>query len=44
MDMDTQQVPHSAIQANLEIRRVGVFLGARITGVDLTQALDEATV
>ena len=44
MDMDTQQLPASAMSANLEIRRVGVFLGARITGIDLTKALDEATV
>ena len=44
MDTDTQQLPQSAMSANLEIRRVGVFLGARITGIDLTKALDEATV
>src|SRR5918996_4373388 len=28
----------------LRIRRVGVFLGAEVTGVDLTRPLDEATV
>ena len=44
MDTDTQQLPQSAMSANLEIRRVGVFLGARITGIDLTKTLDEATV
>lgn len=29
---------------DLKIRRIGVFLGAEITGIDLTQTLDAATV
>jgi taurine dioxygenase len=31
-------------QASISIRRVGVFLAAEVTGVDLSQPLDAATV
>ena len=36
--------PPSRRNVSLSVRPVGVFLGVEITGVDLTQPLDEATV
>ena len=34
----------TAADSPIRVKRVGVFLGAEITGVDLTKPLDEATV
>ena len=34
----------TATDSSLRIRRVGVFLGAEITGIDLTRPLDAVTV
>ncbi|HYF17323.1 MAG TPA: TauD/TfdA family dioxygenase, partial [Ramlibacter sp.] len=45
--MHVQSQPTSsaaAASAQLSIRRIGVFLGAEITGLDLTRPLDQATV
>ena len=44
MAIGTQQPPVTAASSALEIRRVGVFLGARITGIDLRQTLHDTTV
>ena len=44
MAIETQQGPVTAASSALEIRRVGVFLGARITGIDLRQTLHDTTV
>ena len=44
MAVETQQTPQAAGQGSLQIHRVGVFLGAKVTGVDLTQPLDRTTV
>lgn len=39
-----QEVPRTNQASSLEIKRVGVFLGAEITGIDLTLPLDNVTV
>lgn len=44
MEVATKQVPAQAGGSQLKIRRIGVFLGAEVTGVDLTRPLDQATV
>lgn len=42
--VETAAAPRAAVKTMLQIRRVGVFLGAEITGIDLTQPLDRPTV
>lgn len=44
MAIEMEQVSSSMDTEKLQIRRVGVFLGAQITGIDLTQALSTQTV
>ena len=44
MDIETKQVSSKVRTDMLEIRRLGVFLGARITGIDLTKTLSDETV
>lgn len=44
MEVATKQVPAPAGASQLKVRRIGVFLGAEVTGVDLTRPLDKETV
>jgi taurine dioxygenase len=44
MAVESQQAAQRTGSSSLQIRRMGVFLGAQVTGIDLTQPLDEATV
>ena len=44
MAVDTREAVRAAGSKPLQLRRTGVFLGAEITGIDLTQPLDEDTV
>lgn len=44
MAVETQASPQAAGQSSVRIRRVGVFLGAEVSGIDLTQPQDRATV
>ena len=44
MAVDTREAVRAAGSRAFQLRRTGVFLGAEITGIDLTQPLDEDTV
>lgn len=44
MAVENQAAPQAAGASSLRIRRVGVFLGAEVTGIDLTQPQDRTTV
>ena len=44
MASDLNQANSFAISDSLKIQRVGVFLGARVSGIDLTQPLSNKTV
>ncbi|RYY48791.1 MAG: hypothetical protein EOO24_67305, partial [Comamonadaceae bacterium] len=43
MSVEAREAPQAAGESSLRIKRVGVFLGAEVTGIDLTQPLDRAT-
>lgn len=44
MAVETQEAVRAAGAKQFKVRRVGVFLGAEITGIDLTKPLDAQTV
>ena len=44
MAVETREAVRAAGSKAFQLRRTGVFLGAEITGIDLTQPLDEDTV
>ena len=41
---ETMRAPRASESSALQIRRIGVFLGAEVTDIDLTQPLEPATV
>jgi taurine dioxygenase len=43
MAVESPAAPQTDRESGLRIRRLGVFLGAEVTGIDLTQPLDRAT-
>lgn len=43
MAVESHAAPQTARENSLRIRRLGVFLGAEVTEIDLTQPLDRAT-
>lgn len=44
MAVETQEAVRAAGAKRFQIRHTGVFLGAQVTGIDLTQPLDQETV
>ena len=44
MPAEAMEAPRASESSALQIRRMGVFLGAEVTGIDLTQSLDRKTV
>ena len=44
MEVETREAPPAAVPGNVQIRRIGVFVAAEVSGIDLTKPLAQGVV